>query len=126
MRHSVRYRPKPRGVTSRRLAAAKRALSRERDRYALFADELAANQETPEARIDRFDQRMLNQEQGHRDLAAKHWRWGRRQLDAVASEIRQQILQAWNLSFTPPEAHYFADFVRTRLGRLGISTKEDA
>jgi hypothetical protein len=126
MRHGIQYRPVPRGLTPRRLAAARRALSRERDRYALFADEVAAEQETPEQRIDRFDLRMLEQEQAHRDLAAKHWRWGRRQLEAVSEEIRDQILSDWNKAWTPSEAHYFADFVRTRLKRLGITLTDDA
>ena len=113
-------------MTSRRLAAARRALTRERDRYALFADEVAADQESPEQRIDRFDQRVLRQDQSHRDLAAKHWRWGRRQLELVSEDIREQILAAWDRSSCPPEAHYFADFVRTRLRRLGISPQVDA
>ena len=126
MRHSVRHRPVPRGMTSRRLATARRALANERDRYALFADQVAAEQESPEQRIDRFDQRMLRQDKGSRELAAKQWRWGRRQLEAISEETRDQILEAWNRSFAPPEAHYFADFVRTRLRRLGISPQEDA
>ena len=126
MRHCVRYRPLPRGPTPRRLAAAKRALSREQQRYALFADQVAAEQETPQERIDRFDQRVLNQDQGHRDLAAKQWRWGRRQLDTVPAQTKAEIIEAWNRSFAPPEAHYFADFVRSRLNRLGISLQEDA
>ena len=126
MRYCVRYRPLPRGPTVRRLAAAKRALSREQERYALFADQVAAEQETPQERIDRFDQRVLNQDRGHRDLAAKQWRWGRRQLDAVPAQTKAEILRAWNRSFAPPEAHYFADFVRSRLNRLGISLQEDA
>ena len=125
MRHRVRYRPQTRGPTSRRLAAARRALERERERYALFADQVAAEQETAEERIDRFDQRGIDQDQGHRDLAAKHWRWGR-QLDGLAAEIKASILEAWNRTLAPPEAHYFADFVRTRLKRLGIPVQEDA
>ena len=126
MRHRIHYRPIPRGMTPRRLAAARRALTRERERYALFSDEVAADQESPEQRIDRFDQRSLRQDQGHRELAAKHWRWGRRQLEAVEAETRDQILHAWNRSMIPADAHYFANFVRTRLRRLGISPDNDA
>ena len=126
MRHSVRHRPVPRGMTSRRLAAAKRALANERDCYALFADEVAAEQESPEERIDRFDQRMLHQDENSRELAAMHWRWGRQQLEAVSDDVRNQIMDAWDRSFCPPEAHYFADFVRTRLRRLGINLQDDA
>lgn len=63
----------------------------------------------------RYDQRALGQDQGHRDLAARHWRWGRRQLAAVSEDARNETLEAWNRSLAPPEAQYFADFVRTRL-----------
>ena len=126
MRHEVRYRHSPRGITPRRLAAAKRALKRERDRLALFADEVAREQPSPEERIESFDDRGMRAERAMRDLAARHWRWGRRQLELVSDDVRQQILCAWNRSMAPPSAHYFADYVRTRLKRLGISPVEDA
>lgn len=124
IRHSVRHRPEVRGITSRRVAAAQRALRKERNRYALFADQL--DQDTPQERIAKADRQLLSQEQGHRDLHAKHWRWGRTQLAQQTKEVRREILAAWNRSSIPPTASYFADFVRSRLARLGILIVEDA
>ena len=111
MRHEVRYRHSPRGITRCRLAAAKRAFQRERERPSI------------EEWIESFDDRERQAESAMRDLAATHWRWGRRQLENVSDEVQQQILNAWNRSMAPPSAHYFSDYVRTR---LGISPVEDA
>ena len=43
-----------------------------------------AQTHTAEERIHYFDQQQLDQDQGHRDLAAKHWRWGRAQLRSLS------------------------------------------
>lgn len=126
IRHTVQYRPEPRGVTPRRLSAAKRALRRERERLTLFASEVAEEQETPEERIDRCDREMLRADQGQRDLAAKHWRWGRSQLSSVRAEVRAEILDRWNKSWIPAHAAYFADFVHRELKRLGLPHADDA
>ena len=126
IRHSVRHRPEPRGITPRRLAAAKRAHQREVDRLPLFADQVAAEQGTPEERIERFDQDQLEHNQGRRDLAAKHWRWGRRQLSFLSAEIRIDILELWNATSIPANAAYFADFVRHQLRDRGLPIDDDA
>ena len=129
MRHMTEHRIRIRGVTSRRLAAAKRALKRERDNLALFADEVAAEQPSPEERIEHFDRRILDAEQSMRNLTAKHWRWGRNQLEKHP-EHKEQILAQWATSWCPPTGNYFADFVRTRrtgrprLRRLGAKTDD--
>ncbi len=83
----------PRGITPRRLSAAKRALQKQRERLPLFADQVAAEQGTHEERTEHFDQRQLEREQGHRDLAARHWRWGRYQLSQLSAEIRLEIIE---------------------------------
>lgn len=126
IRHTVRYRPIPRGITSRRLAAAKSALKRERERRPLFADQIAIEQPTPEARIAGFDEELQRQDQGHRDLAAEHWRWGRVQLSMLSDELRREVVEAWNKSTIPPRAEYFADFVRTAIKRQGLPIADDA
>ena len=74
MRHCIAHRPRLRGITSRRLAAARRALAKERQRLALFAEQVAAEQLSPEERITQADLDLLEYDQGHRELAAKHWR----------------------------------------------------
>ena len=118
IRHSLRHRFQPRGVTPRRLGAAKRALTNERQKRPLFADQIEEEQESPEERINRFDDAMVDHEQGHRDLAAKHWRQGRRMLSEISEEIRSDLIERWNASSVPPTAAYFADFVRCKLRDL--------
>ena len=120
IRHRNRHRPEPRGITPRRLAAAQRALARERSRFALFATQVAAEQPTPEQRIENFDRRLLQADQGHRDLAARHWRFARRQLGFLSHAVRSEIIAAWNASSIPPDPHYFADFVRREIRRRGF------
>ena len=96
----------------------------ERERLPLFADQVAAEQPTPEERITHFDERLCGGNQGRRDLAAKHWRWARRQLTGVSADVRREIVERWNFSSIPPEAHYFADFVRTQFRRRCLSIIE--
>ena len=121
IRHTKRYRHTPRGVTSRRLAAAERALKREREALPLFAAQVAAQQPTAVKRIRDRDALGVRAEQGMRDLEAQHWRWARQQLTAASDEIREDIIATWNRSPTPPNGSYFASFVRTRLRRAGVA-----
>ena len=115
IRRRVLERIEPRGVTPRRLAAAERVLAGERERLALFAGQVLAEQETAQERIDRIDADHLRREQVFRDLAARHWRVGRRMLRSLPNEVQAGLLEAWNRSSIPPDAAYFVDFVRTRL-----------
>ena len=122
-RHRRRGRLRLRGITPRRLAAAKRALQRERDRHALFADQVASEQPTAEERITKSDLGVIEYDQGHRDLAATHWRWGRMQL-RNCPEIAEEILAKWNRSSIPDTGTYFADFVRCAIRARGLTIKE--
>lgn len=119
MRHGIEYRPTPHEITTRRLAAATRALRLERERFPLFADEVAAAQPTPEQRIRSIDAEVHSHIQSRRDLAAKHWRWGRWML-AENPELAAEILPKWEQSSIPPTAAYFADFVRRELKSRGV------
>ncbi len=67
-----------------------------------------------------MDQAMIAYDQGHRDLAARHWHRGRRMLRSLPPELQAPLLDQWNRSSVPPDAAYFADFVRTWLRRLGM------
>ena len=80
-------RSEPRSITPRRLAAAERALARERQRLALFASQVLAEQETAADRIHRIDADNLRHDQAFRDLAAKHWREGSRMLRLLSPDI---------------------------------------
>lgn len=119
MRHSIQPRPTTREITPRRLAAAERALRLERERLPLFADQVAAEQPSAEERIKRIDAEHAGYWQSHRDLAASHWRWGRRILSEYPA-YGADILAKWEVSSIPPTAAYFADFVRRELRALGV------
>ena len=121
IRHRSRGRITPRGPTPRRLAAARRALQRERDRLPLFADQVVAEQVSPDERIRRIDQEQLADEQSRRDLAARHWNWGREQLLVHSPAVRHATLDKWNVSSIPADAAYFADFVRRELRKRDTS-----
>jgi Holliday junction resolvase-like predicted endonuclease len=123
IRLSCLDRPKARAITPRRLAAAERALAHERQRLALFAREVLAEQETAEERLCRFDAQAVRQDQAFRDLAAKHWREGRRLLRSLPDCRQSEVLAAWNRSSIPPDAAYFVDFVRTRLQKFAKPNK---
>lgn len=120
MRHGICPHRAARGGTPARLAAAARALCRERERLPLFAGQVAAEQGTPEERISRLDRDFLEYEDRQRGLAARQWRIGRRLLEGVSEQIRSVLLQQWDASSVPAEAAYFVDYVRTRLRRWGI------
>jgi hypothetical protein len=108
----------------RRLAAAGRALDRERTRLALFVCELLGGQETPEERIRRYDECLFVQDRQHRELAAKQWRRGRKLLAKAPQETREEILAAWNRSSIPTDAAYFTDFVWSALRDRGLLTSQ--
>ena len=101
IRRRVLERPEPRGVTPRRLAAAERVLARERQRLALFVRQVLVEQETAEDRIRRIDADNLRHDQAFRDLAAKHWREGRRMLRSLPEAAQTELLEAWNRSSIP-------------------------
>ena len=108
MRHSIRHRPHVEGVTPRHLSAANRALNKERNQYTLFAEQLT--QETAEETISRHDAVLLANDQEHRDLAAEFWRKGRR-----LGHVYPELLDEWNRSTIPPDAHCFAEFIQGKV-----------
>lgn len=126
IRHTIRGHVTPPGIMPRRLQAGSRALQRERDQLALFADEVLSDRETLEERIHRFDMELVEHDKGRRDLAAARWRWGRARLAGLQQQMRRQFLSQWNASSIPADAHYFADFVRRALWLWGIPIGEDA
>lgn len=113
MRHYIVHKPTPRGITPRRLAASRRALLREQQRYPLFRDQVAAEQPTPEGRVTVIDLGTLEHWQRQRDLAATHWRWARKLLRMLDANTQAELLGYWNRSKRPGDAAHFADFIRT-------------
>lgn len=97
-------------ATKQRLAAAKRAIQRERDAVPLFPE--LAPQETPEERIARVDAEVAAYWQRMRDHRAKQWRKARRWLYSMPEEQRKQILAEWETCQWPGSPEYLLTFMR--------------
>lgn len=117
MRHETMPRAVARPLTERRLAAARRALRREREHCPLFADDIADEQPTPEERVQLIDAQQLAHWQRIRDYNARTWRAARRILFSLPAEKRDQLLAQWQSAPYPASASSFADFLWQRTGR---------
>lgn len=101
-----------RGVTARRLAAAKRALQRERDKLPLFADMIAETQPSPEERINKVDAGLIKQMIETRHEIAAKWRKCRADLRAMPQNEREHLLWYWNRSMLPGDTTYLSGLIR--------------
>ena len=103
---------KSKGITSRRIKAAQRALSREQEKYPLLREWVKSSQPTPEKRIHDADVRTVLMFQRLRNYDAKCWREGRKKLRQLPPNLRQQVISEWNNSHCPKTGEYFADFLK--------------
>lgn len=102
--------PKRRDITPRRLAAAKRALQRQRDKCPLFADQIAERQPTPEERIDKIDEQNLMCWIRLRKSECKNWLQLRHIVrKEICPWLKQEFLERWNKSSCPGSAVYALD-----------------
>ena len=85
-----------RGVTPRRLAAAKRALKNQQDKTPLFAEQISEKQPTPEERINGFDSSMAKIQQGSRDKLASQIKQLRNDIRAMSRQDQREITSYWN------------------------------
>lgn len=108
-----------RGVTPRRLAAAKRALKCQADALPLFTEQIRAEQPTPEERIRNFDDNYAERAQGWRDHDAERWRKARAQLRALPKKEQEVVLGFWNKSSMPADASYFATVMHNYIEQGG-------
>ena len=108
-----------RGVTPRRLAAAKRTLKRQADALPLFSEQIRAEQPTPEERIRNFDDSHAEFAQRLRDHDAESWRKARAQLRSLPREEQEVVLTFWNKSSMPADAGYFATVMHNYLEQGG-------
>jgi hypothetical protein len=115
------YKAIAKGITPRRLAAAKRTLKKQRDKYPLLTDWIASQQPSPEERILKADQNIVWQQQYWRDSDARCWRKWRERLYRLHVSERQRLLDEWNESHYPKTSEYFADFCRTKIGAINFN-----
>lgn len=102
-----------RGITPRRLAAAKRALQRERDKLPLFADIIAETQPTPEERITKIDTGLIGQMFEARNRIAAKWRECPRALRAMPADESAHLLWHWNRSMMPADTTYLSGLIHS-------------
>jgi hypothetical protein len=108
-----------RGLTPRRLSAAKRALSRQADALPLFSKQIKAGQPTPKERIRSFDDNHAEWAQGMRDHDAERWKKARAQLRSLPKKEQEVILTFWNKSSMPANASYFATVMHNYIKQGG-------
>ena len=108
-----------RGVTPRRLAAAKRTLKRQAEALPLFSEQIRAEQPTPKERIRTFDNNHAEWAQGMRDHDAEKWRKARAQLRSLPKEEQEVVLTFWNKSSMPANAVYFATVMHNYIEQDG-------
>ncbi len=124
MRFSRFPRARRMAPSKQRIAAAKRAIERETASVPLFPE--LAPRETPEERIARQDEIFLSYWQRLRDHQASKWRQARRQVYALPSHQRQQLINEWNTCGWPASPEYLLSFLRYKAyGGWWYVTSED-
>ncbi|MCY1208325.1 hypothetical protein D9M68_139760 [compost metagenome] len=116
MRFSRLERHTPIGFNTRRQAAFARKQQRERDRYPLFADHVAAEQHSSDEELARRQRRSDNLERTMRALHASIWREKRSVYFSLSEDQRADIRAKWQAWTGPTTALYFAHIVDTVSG----------
>jgi len=100
-----------RGATPRRIAAAKRALQRQREALPLFSQQIAESQPTPEERIRQMDDRLCRQIEEDRSRRADGWRQARTLLRSMSDRNKEALLDYWNRSHYPKDPSYLLGLI---------------
>jgi hypothetical protein len=109
-----RYEPKP--LTDRQRGAYARKLSKEKDRYPLFPDHVAAEQRTMDAEEERRVWIRAKCEKDQRDSKAAVWRKARGLYFGQPADVRARIQLKWRVWTGPCTATYFAWMVDVESG----------
>lgn len=104
-----------RGVTPRRIAAARRSLDRQAEKLPLFADMIREAQPTPDERIKSMDDGFQWIAGEWPDLRAVHWRKGRKMFMSLPDPMRTDLREKWSRCQWPGDGTYFCEFVRCYL-----------
>lgn len=112
---------------NRRIAAAKKALEKQRTQAPLFAAEIAAEQPTPERRIEILDANARAWHAERRQCIAGQWRLARRLLRALPDHLAVAIREEWQRKTWLPGSHeYLMNMIRTRLREAWGDATADA
>jgi len=126
MIHTKLPRTTGRRPTARRVDAAEKHLAQERDRYALFAEEVAAEQPTAVERVEGFDAGFEAWWQEHRLKHAQLWRKARALFHALPTEQRRAADSYWRRRVYPLDPIYLIALVRRIADGSFDVVKEDA
>lgn len=112
MRFSRGFRVTAYEPTSRKLAAVKRRQRLDREKFPLFADEIAEGQPDPEQVLIDRAVHWVERQQARRDDLAQQWREARAQLRALPDDRRAAFVRYWNRSKYPGDASYLKSALR--------------
>lgn len=111
--HFVRVLPAvTQGVTPQRLAAARKALQRQRDKSPLFADAIAAEQPTPEERIERIDAGRVANWLEDRKRQAGWWRKARALYRSLPPDRQLAARERWGRRMYPATPYNLMSLLR--------------
>jgi hypothetical protein len=116
MRFKRQQRYEPRPLTNRQRLAYARKLSKEKDRYPLFPDHVAAEQRPMDAEEERRTRLRAQSEKSQRDFLAGVWRRARTLYFQQPAEVRALIQQKWRVWTGPCTATYFAWMIDVESG----------
>jgi hypothetical protein len=113
-RYPGRYIDRDEAPNKRRLSSARRALQRERDKAPLFAREIAAEQPTPEGRIQQLDAGAAAWLADRRRGVAAGWKACRAELRSLPADLMLAILREWQYGYLPGSHEYLANLIHSR------------
>ena len=102
-------------ITPRKLAAARRAVQREKDRYPLFPELLT--HQTAEQRIASIATSREEWWQNVRDHQAKQWRLARKSLHDLSPGPRAAITRYWQVCGFPGDPVYLLSIIHHHKAR---------
>jgi hypothetical protein len=95
--------------SQRKIAAAKRAVERQKENLGLFRDIIPV--ETVDERLQRINKETNEMVTRQRQATLKRWRIARGILRDLPDDIRQKLLAEWNFSLIPADPGYLLDFL---------------
>jgi hypothetical protein len=102
-------------VTPRKLAAARRAVQRQNDRYPLFPELVTHN--TAEERLDSIAAHRMQWWQTMRDRQAKQWRRARKTLRDLPRGPKTAITGYWKICGYPCDPLYLLSIIHEHKAR---------
>lgn len=115
MRFTRYPKSEPYEITPRKLAAARRAVQREKDRYPLFPELLT--HQTAEERLEATATSQAEWRQHVRDHQAKQWRRARKSLRELPPGPRTAITRYWRVCGHPGDPVYLLSIIHEHKAR---------